>query len=147
MVSNITYNHTTNGEIQNQTTTYGWEGNTKVTETVNNTYIDPLGNGIYKPDVVTTTRTQINQSSYARSTKFNYDSQGHLSNTINDPSFVKADEQFVRDELIEPLKKLNKDFIEPRIELLKKVAAPAKPQQAAGDKESSKQPATRPESK
>ncbi len=80
-----TYNLAQAGNIQTQTTTYGW--GSIILRTENSIFNYILNNGRFKLQTLTSSFTQAGDAAYSRTTDYYYDSQGHLTSTINDPTF------------------------------------------------------------
>jgi RHS repeat-associated protein len=85
-ITTFVYNYNASGNLSTKSTSFGWVGqpNVKTTQSAFN-YV--LNNGYYKLQNHTTTQTQNGQLPYARTVQYNYDTQGHLTSVISDPTF------------------------------------------------------------
>jgi RHS repeat-associated protein len=82
----MTYDIAQKGSTMSSITTYGWPGQPVIkTDQINYNYINV--NGVFKPQSITSTSTQQGEPAYTRAKEFMYDGLGHLTSTINDPSF------------------------------------------------------------
>jgi RHS repeat-associated protein len=75
-----------NGKLGAKSITLGWESN--VTSSASENYNYTLNNGNYKVQSMIYNRYQIgNSNTYNRNVNYSYDSQGHLTQKINDASY------------------------------------------------------------